>query len=68
MTERLTFYIYVLLLLICSSVAAKPIHKRQKPLLCTLLPRRRELRTHLPDLRMFCLAQCLRLLRSLLKR
>jgi penicillin-insensitive murein endopeptidase len=30
MTQRLTFYVYVLLLLICSSVAAKPIHKPAK--------------------------------------
>ena len=30
MTERATFYVYVLLLLICSSVAAKPINKPVK--------------------------------------
>ena len=41
---------------------------QQKPPQCILLQPQRRLRTHRPDLRMFCLAQCLRLLPSLLER
>ena len=60
MTERTTFYVYVLLLLICSSVAAKPINKPAKTATVHPPAAPKELRPRHPDPRMYCLAPLLR--------